>query len=52
MDGHTGRAYQSIITEAERVGFRSVYHKIEEQYRNPAMFATPRVVKVGVGVTF
>jgi len=52
VNGNTGRAYQAIITEEERMSFRSLYHKIEEQYRNPAMFATPRVVKVGVGLTF
>ncbi len=52
VDGNTGRAWQSIITESQRISFRSVYHKIEDQYRNPAMYSTPRVVKVGIGVTF
>jgi hypothetical protein len=52
VDGNTGRAYQAIITESQRASFRSVYHKIEDQIHNPAMFATPRVVKIGVGLTF
>jgi outer membrane receptor protein involved in Fe transport len=52
VNGNTGRAYQAIITEEERMSFRSLYHKIEDQYHNPANFSTPRVVKVGVGVTF
>jgi hypothetical protein len=52
VDGNTGRAWQSIITESQRLSFRSVYHKIEDQYKNPSMYATPRVVKIGVGVSF
>ena len=52
VNSNTGRAYQVIIQDTDLMGHRSVYHEYEEQVLNPANFAAPRLVKLGIGVTF
>lgn len=52
VNSNTGRAYQAIITESDLISHRSDYHEYEEQIQNPAMYSTPRIVKLGLGITF
>ncbi len=52
VNANTGRAYQAIITESDLISHRSDYHEYEEQIQNPAMFSAPRLVKLGLGITF
>ncbi len=52
VHARTGRAYRDIITDSERAGHRSNFNTVEDRSQNPSMFAAPRYVKFGVGVTF
>ena len=50
--GRTGRAYTNIIRESERNNHRSDFNTIEDRFQNPAMYSSPRMVKVGLGIMF
>ena len=52
VDSNTGRADQVIIQESALAAHRSVYHDYIEQLLDPRRFAQPRVVKLGLAVTF
>jgi len=52
VNSNTGRADQVIIQESNLIAHRSVYHEYIDQVLDPGRFATPRVVKLGLGITF
>ncbi|KAA3663318.1 MAG: TonB-dependent receptor [Calditrichaeota bacterium] len=52
VDSQTGRAYTAIITDADRAAHRSNFNIYEDRVQNPSMYAAPRMVKLGMGVTF
>lgn len=52
VNSRTGRAYSSVITAVERASHRSDFNAYEDRVENPAMYAAPRMVKLGLGVTF
>jgi outer membrane receptor for ferrienterochelin and colicin len=52
VNSQTGRAYSAIITDVERAGHRSDFNQIEDVIRNPSMYSVPRLVKIGLALTF
>ncbi|MCA9731188.1 TonB-dependent receptor [candidate division KSB1 bacterium] len=52
VDSQTGRAYTAIITDADRAAHRSNFNTYEDRVENPSMYSAPRMVKLGMGVTF
>ena len=52
VNGGTGRAYTAVIKETDLAGHRSDFNDYEDRIKNPAMFATPRMVKLSMGVNF
>lgn len=51
VNSRTGRAYSDIAVESEVNGHRSTFNEHEDRYKNPAMFTTPRQVKIGLEVS-
>lgn len=52
VNSRTGRAYTSIITDVERNSHRSDFNVYEDRIQNPAMYAAPRMIKLGLGIVF
>ena len=52
VNSQTGRAYTAIITDADLAAHRSNFNTYEDRVQNPSMFAAPRQVRFGVGLTF
>ncbi|MCI0515986.1 TonB-dependent receptor [candidate division KSB1 bacterium] len=52
VNSYTGRAYNTILHPTEEQVFRSNFNTILDQYENPAMYAPPREVKLGLGFIF
>ena len=50
--GSTGRAYTTIIRERNINNHRSNFNEYMDRIENPAMYSTPRMVKIGIGVAF
>ena len=50
--GRTGRAYTNIVLDSERTNHRSDFNTIEDVFQNPAMYSAPRMIKIGMGVSF
>ena len=50
--GSTGRAYTTIVREWDVKSHRSNFNDYWDRIKNPAMFSTPRMVKIGLGITF
>ena len=50
VNGATGRPYSGIVKDIDRDGFRSLFNTIEDGYKNPGMFTTPREIKIGLEV--
>ncbi len=48
----TGRAYTAIIRPFQIENYRSNFNDIYDGVRNPAMYSTPREVKLGLGIRF
>ncbi|NOX90721.1 MAG: TonB-dependent receptor [Calditrichaeota bacterium] len=48
----TGRAYTAIIRPFQIENYRSNFNDIYDSVRNPAMYSTPREVKLGLGIRF
>ena len=48
----TGRAYSTIIREQDINGHRSNFNDYYDVIKNPAMYAAPRMVRIGLGVEF
>jgi len=52
VNGQTGRAYTAIIRDTDLRNHRSDFNEYEDRIQNPSMYATPRLVKLGLGVVF
>jgi outer membrane receptor protein involved in Fe transport len=52
VNQNTGRADQVVINESDLLGFRSTYNDYQDQLLDPANFLTPRVIKLGLKMTF
>jgi hypothetical protein len=52
VNSNTGRAYTAVVQETDILGHRSTFSTYEDVYKNPSMYASPRLVKLGVGLTF
>ncbi len=52
VNGNTGRAYSSLVTEQDVESHQSSYNAYEDTYQNPSMYSAPRMVKFSMSVTF
>ena len=52
VNSNTGRAYTAVVQETDILGHRSLFSTYEDVYHNPAMYSSPRQVKLGLGITF
>ncbi|NQV50163.1 MAG: TonB-dependent receptor [Candidatus Marinimicrobia bacterium] len=50
VNGTTGRAYSDVVEEGDLEGHRSKFNEYADIYKNPAMFSTPREIKIGLEV--
>ena len=48
VNPQTGRAYTTLITDAQRRNFRSNFTTIEDSYQDPSVFSAPRTIKIGL----
>ncbi len=52
VNGRTGRAYTDIIYEQDLLSHHSDFNDYFDRIHNPSQYATPRYVKLGMGVSF
>jgi len=52
VNSTTGRAYTGIIRPIDITTYRSDFSEFEDLLQNPAMYAAPRSVKIGLGFNF
>lgn len=52
VNSTTGRAYTAIIRPVDLLTYRSDFSEYEDVVQNPAMFAAPRSIKIGLGFEF
>ena len=52
VNDQTGRAYTAVIKETDIAGHRSDFNDYEDRIKNPSMYSSPRMVKIGIGVNF
>jgi outer membrane receptor protein involved in Fe transport len=52
VNNTTGRANQVIIRESDLLGYKSNFSTVYDVYNNPANYADPRLVKLGIEVLF
>ena len=52
VNNQTGRAYTAVIKETDIAAHRSDFNEYEDRVKNPAMFSSPRTIKIGLGVNF
>jgi outer membrane receptor for ferrienterochelin and colicin len=52
VNQQTGRAYTAIIRETDIAGHRSNFNEYEDIVKNPSMYSAPRLVQLGLGITF
>lgn len=48
----TGQAYTDIILPSDVGTHRSDFNEYEDRIENPSMYSAPRLIKLGMGVTF
>jgi outer membrane receptor for ferrienterochelin and colicin len=48
----TGRAYSNIINSTEILAYRSTFTNVSDQYENPAMYSTPRQLKLNLAINY
>jgi outer membrane receptor for ferrienterochelin and colicin len=48
----TGRAYSNIINSTEVLAYRSTFTDVHDQYENPAMYSTPRQLKLNLAINY
>ena len=48
----TGRAYSNIVSETDILSYRSTFTDIYDQYKNPAMYSSPRNIKLMLTIDF
>ena len=52
VDETTGRAYTGIIQQSDLTSHHSNFNEYEDRIHNPSMYRAPRLVKIGLGVSF
>ncbi len=52
VNATTGRAYTAVVQETDLASHRSNFNDYYDRIQNPAMFSSPRQVKLGVGILF
>ena len=52
VDAQTSRAYTAIITPPDLASHRSDFNDYIDRVHNPAMYSTPRYVKLGMSASF
>lgn len=52
VNAQTGRAYTAIITDVDRARHRSNFNDFSDRVKNPAMYDAPRLIKLGLGISF
>ena len=52
LNAQTGRAYTAIIQPSDLGGHRSNFNTYEDRIHNPAMYSAPRLIKLGLGVSY
>jgi len=52
VDATTGLAYTAIIQPSDVTSHHSNFNQYEDRIKNPSMYAAPRMVKVGLGISF
>ena len=52
VNDQTGRAYTAVIKGTDIASHRSDFNDYEDRVKNPSMYSSPRMVKIGVGVNF
>lgn len=52
VNGNTGRAYTAIVRESDLANHRSNFNTYYDRIQNPSMYATPRLIKLGLGIMF
>lgn len=50
--GDTGKPYTTIITASDIYNYKADFTDVYDQYKNPAMYAPPRQVKLGLSFKF
>lgn len=52
VNNQTGHAYTAIIRPTDLASHRSNFNDYEDRIKNPSMYSAPRLVKLGMGLTF
>jgi len=52
VNANTGRAYTAIIRQENLLSHRSNFNDYYDRIENPSAYAAPRLVKMGIGITF
>ena len=52
VNSNTGRAYTAIIRDVDIASHRSDYNDVWDSVHNPAMYNSPRLVKLGLTLIF
>ena len=52
VNGNTGRAYTAIVRASDLANHRSNFNTYYDRIQNPSMYATPRLIKLGLGIMF
>jgi len=52
VNGTTGRAYTGVIQPTDIAGHHSNFNNFEDTIQNPSMYAAPRMIKLGLGLSF
>ncbi|MBN1351399.1 TonB-dependent receptor [candidate division KSB1 bacterium] len=52
VDATTGRAYTSIIRPSDESSHISDFNEYVDTVQNPSMYSAPRLIKIGLGVSF
>jgi len=52
VNSETGRAYTAIVQETDLASHRSDFNAYSDTYQDPSMYASPREVKISLGIVF
>jgi outer membrane receptor for ferrienterochelin and colicin len=52
VNSQTGRAYTAIVQEVDLAGHRSDFNTYYDRIQNPAMYSSPRMIKLLMSVSF
>lgn len=52
VNGETGQPNEAIIRESDLASHRSLFNEYADRIKDPAAFAAPRYIKLGVGLLF